>query len=141
MGKIQIKIQIETPQPDSEASVDLWKFFEERGVKLKDSMFQVVTWILGFAGVVLGFAVKEGFETGLKRVAHPVLLVSLGFVGLVLLVHAVIVIRDYGRHINRTFARADAARYGESSPRNIWNAARGLKASRYHRFVGTCLSW
>ena len=122
--------EIKVSQPDSTTSVDLWKFFEERGSKLKESMFQVVTWNLGLASAVLGFAVTKGFEEGLKSIAHPQVLVSMGLIGLALLVHAVIVVRDYGRHINRTFARADAARDGESSPRNIWNAARGAESQQ-----------
>lgn len=125
-----METEIKVTQPDSTTSVDLWKFFEERGSKLKESMFQVVTWNLGLASAVLGFAVTKGFEEGLKSIAHPPLLVSMGLAGLALLGHAVIVIRDYGWHINRTFARADAARDGESSPRNIWNAARGAESQR-----------
>jgi hypothetical protein len=54
-------------------SVDLWKFFEDRGAKLKESMFATVTWIVGLASLVLGFAVKEGFEAGsaFTSTAHP----------------------------------------------------------------------
>lgn len=117
----------ERRQPDSETSIDLWKFFEERGGKLKESMFQVVTWILGFASVVLGFAVEKGFGTGLASVTHPLLILVAGLGGLILLVHATIVIRDYGQHINRMFTRADSARSGEASPQEIWNAARGAE--------------
>lgn len=70
--------------------VDLWKFFEARASELKESMFKMVTWIIGFAAVLLGFAVKEGFEKGLASVAHPRLLMSVGVVGLVIVGHAVI---------------------------------------------------
>jgi hypothetical protein len=108
-------------------SVDLWKFFEERGAKLKESMFSVVTWIMGFAVVVLGFAVKEGFDKGLMKVMFPGMVISLAVSGLLLLTLAVIVLSDYGDHINRTFARADAARDGASSPKKIWDA--GQKAN------------
>lgn len=115
------KTQTQTQKETVNASVDLWKFFEERGGRIKDSMFKVVTWIVGFAAIVLGFAVKEGFGAGLTSVKHPNMLVSLGFIGLVVVVHAAIVIRDYGEHINRTFARADAARDGETCPNKIWD--------------------
>ncbi len=125
-----METEIKISQPDSTASVDLWKFFEERGSKLKESMFQVVTWNLGLASAVLGFAVTKGFAEGLRSIANPLLLVIMGFIGLALLVHAVIVVRDYGGHINRTFARANAARDGESSPRNIWNAAQGAETQQ-----------
>src|SRR5262245_2303431 len=101
-------------------STELWKFFEQRGTEQKESMIKLVTWIVGFAAVVLGFAVKEGFDKDFAKVAHRGLLFVLGFVGLVLLAHAAVVIKDHGRHINRTFARADAARDGVSVPREIW---------------------
>jgi hypothetical protein len=109
----------------AKTSIELWKFFEERGGKLKESMFSVVTWIVGFAAVVLGFAVKEGFKkASLTSVEAPAFVASLGVIGLLLLALAVLVIRDYGRHINRTFARADAARDGESSAKAIWEAGK-----------------
>jgi hypothetical protein len=43
-------------------TTDLWKFCEERAAQQKASVYQLVTWITGFAAVVLGFAVKEGYE-------------------------------------------------------------------------------
>ena len=91
-------------------------------------MFKLVTWIVGFAAVVLGFAVKEGFEKGLEKVTHRSLLLTLGLAGLVVLAHATIIIVDHGRHINRTFARADAARDGESAPQKIWKAGKEAQA-------------
>ena len=102
--------------------MDLWKFFEERGAKLKDSMFTVVSWLIGFSAAILAFAVKEGFTQGVTRVANPWLVSGLGVIGLLLLLHTRFVIRDYGDHINRTFNRADAARDGEDSPSKIWEA-------------------
>ena len=80
------------------ATTDLWKFFEERITQQKASMYQLVTWITGFAAVVLGFAVKEGFE-GHFATAHPPVLYIFGGVGLVVLVLAFLIIRDHGRHI------------------------------------------
>jgi hypothetical protein len=104
------------------ASTDLWKFFEQRGAEQKESLFKLVTWIVGFAAVVLGFAVKEAFEKGLEKIAHPRMLFILGCVGLAVVIHAFVIVRDHARHINRTFARADAARDGESAPLKIWQA-------------------
>jgi hypothetical protein len=112
----------EHPESAGAASTDLWKFFEQRGAEQKESMFRLVTWIIGLAAVVLGFAIKEGFEKGLEKVAHARLLLIVSFVGLFVMVHAVFVICDHGRHINRTFARADAARDGQSAPLKIWEA-------------------
>jgi hypothetical protein len=106
------------------ASTDLWKFFEQRGEKQKESLFKLVTWIVGFAAVVLGFAVKEGFEKGLEKIAHPFMVFILGCVGVAVVAHAFFIVRDHGRHINRTIARADAARDGESAPLKIWQAGK-----------------
>jgi len=124
----------------SDSSVDLWKFFEERGGKIKESMFKIVTWIVGFAAVVLGFAVKEGFEKGLTNITHPDMLVSLGLIGLLIVAYAALVIRDYGKHINRTFARADAARDGETSPKKIWDKGKTAENMKlppvcFHYFI------
>src|SRR6195256_3328031 len=94
--------------PD-DASIDLWKFFEQRGAEQKESLFKLATWIVGFAAVVLGFAVKEAFEKGLEKVANPRMLLILVCVGLAVFIHAFVNTRDHARHTNRPFARADAA--------------------------------
>jgi flagellar motor component MotA len=65
-------------------------------------LFKLVTWIVGFAAVVLGFAVKEGFEEGLEKIHHPFMLFILGCAGLAVVVLALYIVRDHGRHINRT---------------------------------------
>lgn len=103
-------------------SVELWKFFEERGSKLKESMFMTVSWILGFSAAVLAFAVKEGFADGKATVANPGAMSLLVLAGFLLLMHAYFVVKDYGEHINRTFNRADAARKGETDPEMVWRA-------------------
>jgi hypothetical protein len=84
----------------------------------------LVTWIVGFAAVILGFTLKEAFQGKYDTIAHPHLLIILGLAGLVVLVLAFFIVRDHGRHINRTFARADAARNGQSTPQKIWEAGR-----------------
>src|SRR5262249_15389934 len=108
-------------------SGDLWKFFEERGAAQEESRFKFVTWIGGFAAVILGFAVKEAFEKGLEKIAHPFMLFILGCVGLALIIHAFFLVREHGQHINRTFNRANAARDGVSAPKKIWDAGEEAK--------------
>jgi hypothetical protein len=114
------------------ATTDLWKFFEERGTQQKASMYQLVTWIIGFAAVVLGFAVKEGFE-GHFATAHPRVLCIFGGVGLVVLGLAFLIIRDHGKHINRTYGRADAARDGERALQKIWEAGKKAESDSLPR--------
>jgi len=76
-------------------SVDLWKFFEERGAKLKESMSVLLpgssgsrscTWVCG----------KRGFDKGLIESHVPRMVISLAVSGLLLLTLRVIVLRDYG---------------------------------------------
>jgi hypothetical protein len=113
---------VQAPGSANATSIDLWKFLEKMGDEVKESLFKFVTWIIGFAAAILGFAIKEGFENGYGKVAHPLLVISVSLAGLLILVHATFIIFDHGRHINRTFGRADAARDGESSPQKIWDA-------------------
>jgi hypothetical protein len=111
----------QVPEALDTARIDLWKFFEEKVVEQKASLFKLITWIIGFAAVVLGFAIKEGFDRNLK-VGHPRLVFLLGVVGFVVCFHAFLIVLDHGWHINRTLAHVKAAQDGESAPRKIWNA-------------------
>jgi hypothetical protein len=101
---------------------DLWKHLEERGSKLKESMFKVVVWILAVASALLGFAVQQGFKagSGLTVVEHSEIVVIVCLAGLFVLAYAWVVIRDHGEHINRIFDRADFARGGHGSLNDIW---------------------
>ena len=104
--------------------VDLWKYFEKRGSEVKAYMFKVVTWILGFAAVLFGFVAKECFNlqgTG-TLISHPPSLIFLSAVGIAIAYYADIVICDFGYHINRNFDRAHAAREGDRSIDDIWDA-------------------
>ena len=109
-------------QPTSKADLDLWKFFEDRCSKLKESLFNTVSWVLGFSAAVLGFAVKEGYASCSSKVGNPILMAIMALAGLLLLMHAYYIVRDYVDHINRTFNRADAARMGEIDPQKVWAA-------------------
>jgi hypothetical protein len=125
---------------DVSPSFELWRSLEERGDNLKESMFKVGTWILGFSAAVMGFAVKEGFVKGHLKVADPVFVIGLASAGLVILAYAALVLIYYGKHINRSFARADAALNGVTSPRQIWHAGetatgRALPAACWHLII------
>ena len=102
--------------PDISASklqhVELWKYFESRGAGVKDTMFNVVTWIVGFAAVILGFIVKEFItvEADSLAVSNPYTLLLLAVGGMLFVVYADILIKDFSDHINRNFDRADSAR-------------------------------
>lgn len=116
----------------SPQSIDLWKFFEERGSKLKESLVSVSTWMLGLATALLGFAVREGFAqgSGLGEVAHPRLVIGTCVGGLILIAYAFAVTLDYAGHINRIFARASAAADGASTPHEVLSQAPAKMARR-----------
>lgn len=94
--------QKDDEQPDIPADnldhVDLWKYFEERDARVKDTMFNVVTWIVGYAAVVLGLIVKEAvsLSAGPVGVSKPWTLTMLSAVGMVIVVYAYISLRGRG---------------------------------------------
>lgn len=92
--------------------VELWKYFEGRGASVKDTMFNVVTWIVGFAAVILGFIVKETITLKDNSIVvdNPSTLLVLGVAGLLVVVYAYVLIGDFSEHINQNFDRADRAR-------------------------------
>ena len=104
--------------------VDLWKYFEGRGSEVKATMFKVVTWILGFAALILGYIIKEysTINSNNETSAHLWGILFLGAIGIAIAYYAKIVINDFGDHINRNFDRADASREGNLSLDEIWEA-------------------
>jgi hypothetical protein len=92
--------------------VELWKYFESRGSQVKETMIQVTTWILGFAGVILGFIVKETVTISGDRIAvtNPTAMMALSLVGLLVMGYAFVILWDFADHINQIFDRADRAR-------------------------------
>jgi len=113
--------------PPTPASTDLWKFFEEKGAQQRESMFKLATWIIGFTGVILGYTVSHGFEQGLEKLSHPRMVFVLGLAGFFVTRSTIWILRDHGQHINRTFARADAAREGASAPQTIWDQGKAAE--------------
>jgi len=93
--------------------IDLWKYFESRGQDLKTAMLSLITWLTGFAGAVLAFALKEGmnFKTPGPLLSNASLSGLLGLLGLGI----VVIIYEYADHINRTFDRSDKVRSLDTS--------------------------
>jgi hypothetical protein len=104
--------------------VDLWKHFEKRGDKLKESMFLLVVWIFGIASALLSFAMQQGFkgDSGFTAVKNPKTVLTVSFAGLLVLIYAMVVIWVHGAHISRAFARAGKARSGKGTLDEIWKA-------------------
>lgn len=89
--------------------LELWQYFQGRADTLKDSMFQTVTWVIGFAVALLGFCYGKfiEFENGEMVILGRWLGVGCCLVGLVLCGYAWILLREYGKHIQRNWDRAD----------------------------------
>jgi len=100
-------------------STDLWKFFEEKATQQKETTFKLVTWIVGFAGVLLGFIVMQGFEKGFEKIAHTIMVILFCAVGVGFTLMTFLIVRDHGQHIIRTEQRAIAAQAGKSDLKDI----------------------
>lgn len=94
--------------------VDLWKFFANQAFEIKQAMFGAITWIVGFAAAICGFIANTclGFEQGKIVIAQPLALLLLSTVGIFLVFYADIVLRDYGRYMQKHFDRSDRAQTG-----------------------------
>src|SRR5262245_37962814 len=88
--------------------LDLYKFFESRAETIKAGMFASVTWVLGFAAAVLGFAVSTfaDFEGGVVLVKHPQAGIVSSFAGIALCAYALFLVYDAAHHIGRNWDRA-----------------------------------
>ena len=91
---------------------------------MKSTMFKVVTWILGFAALILGYIITEYSTLSSNNVTSAKLwsILFLGAIGIAIAYYSKIVICDFGDHINRNFDRADASRKGNLSLDEILEA-------------------
>jgi hypothetical protein len=106
--------------------LQLWQYFESRGGELKERMLGLITWVLGFAAAVLGFAVSNTLDFDSSGVVKkPMLLIILSITGGSLTWYADIIIREFAEHINRNFDRADHARGGNRSLEEILASSEG----------------
>ena len=88
--------------------------------------------MVGFAAVILGYTIKEGFKSGLE-IAHPRLLIILSLVGIAVLTNALFIIRDTAGtstgHLRGPTPRETASPLRRKSGK----PAKKLKAIRFHR--------
>ena len=111
-----------TPQGSSVSDdqldhIDLWKYFESRGQDLKTAMLSLITWLTGFAGAVLAYALKEGmtFKAPGPVLSNAPLAGLLGLLGMGIVVYSHVIIYEYADHINRTFDRSHKVRALDTS--------------------------
>jgi hypothetical protein len=95
----------------SQGDFELWKYFSDRADGLKDKLWTFVTWLLGLMGVLLGFLTDTstrltsfGSDGLTVSSAWPALVLSV--VGVLLCLLTLMIIVDYGQHIERNWDRA-----------------------------------
>lgn len=100
----------------------VFSYFEGRGARVKSTMFSIVTWLIGFVTIILGFSIKEclDLESSSITVSKEVPLVVLTSIGILIVVYALIVIHHFGGHILRNYRRADLALECRGTPKTIY---------------------
>lgn len=88
----------------------LWKYFQDHADTVKERQWTIGTWILTLLSGVAAFAVSQEMlsitENGIS-VNKPLPTCALGVVGILICAYGLIVIRQYGAHIQRNWDRAD----------------------------------
>ncbi len=99
----------------SQSLLDLWKYFENRGASVKNTMLSIVTWATALVAAVFGFAVKYSLYANAadESAPDPTLCFLSSVVGIGLVLYVDLLIWDFGGHIQQNFDRADLAREGD----------------------------
>lgn len=90
--------------------IELWKYFQDRADMLKERQWTIGTWILTLLSGVAAFSLSQQTltitRTGIAA-NKPLPAFVLSLVGILICGYGVIVIRNYGHHIQRNWHRAD----------------------------------
>ena len=88
---------------------DLWKYFQDRADMLKERQWTIGTWILTLLSGVAAFSLSQETlsitRTGIA-VGKPLPAFVLGLVGILICGYGLVVVRNYGSHIQRNWDRA-----------------------------------
>ena len=91
----------------------LWKYFQDRADMLKERQWTVGTWILTLLSGNIAFSISQETvtltEAGVE-ISKPLPALILGMIGMVICGYGYYVIRNYGKHIQRNWDRADQVR-------------------------------
>ena len=92
--------------------IELWKYFQDRADMLKERQWTIGTWILTLLSGVAAFSLSQQTltitRTGIAA-NKPLPAFVLSLVGILICGYGVIVIRNYGHHIQRNWDRANRA--------------------------------
>jgi hypothetical protein len=105
--------------------VDLWKYFEDKATSIKGAMFNTITWIIGFAGALLGFifAKLSDFDLSKASISLPMLMICISVAGLLICLFAFFALGESAKHITNNWAYADncSKKLKELSEIVTWN--------------------
>lgn len=90
--------------------IRLWEYFENRADMLKDRLWTIGTWLLGFNSAILAFIVGTKlivFDKTDFAIPNPSVVLILVLAGCALCFYARLLIKDYGDHIGRNWERAN----------------------------------
>lgn len=96
-------------QLKDEDLLDLWKYFQDRATSVKGAMFNTLTWVIGFAAILLGFIftnLAKNEETK-APVTLETLMIFASLAGLALCLYAFFAICESAKHIQKNWVFAD----------------------------------
>lgn len=119
-----------------ETRLDLWKYFNDRMLHLKDVLLKVLTWLLGFALAIQGFMVQQkmiGFTSaGFFVVQKENSTAALFFaaLGILLCIYCFYLIYAYSKIINGNWLAAGQIRDELDWLKYVYPETNKMKAAR-----------
>jgi hypothetical protein len=102
-------LSIEVQDFSKDDYMHLWEYFSDRADMLKDRLWTMATWLLGFNSAILGFIFGTSliaFDSTGSTIHAPAFVLALALAGCILCLYAFFLIYDYGTHIQRNWDRA-----------------------------------
>ena len=85
----------------------LWQYFQDRSTSVKGAMFNTITWVLGFAAVILGTIFISLTKFDASYITLDKLLIYASLAGLALSLYAYFAIGESAKHIKNNWKFAD----------------------------------
>jgi hypothetical protein len=92
--------------------IHLWQYFSDRTDTLTDRLWTIATWLFGFNSAILGFIFVGGsrliiVDSTNATITAPEFVLTLALAGCGLCLFAILLIENYGAHIQRNRKRAE----------------------------------
>lgn len=122
---------------DSIDYYDLWKYFNDRMMTLKDALLQVLSWLMAFTLAIVGFVVQKDlveFHNGLFTVedGNTYAVATFAVLGILLCFYCFYLIYAYGVLINENWVVAGRLRDELASITEIYPEKPDRKKKRLH---------